>query len=517
VEIWEEALEHTADARGRAVLRRCMGRALWQAGNEDAALAHLEAGVSELGAAALSSDGALLRQELAMERLRLGDVAYAVREAEEVLAAIDPAEAPEAVARLQIVLCTAHGYRGRSSGAQQAGESAIRLSEQHDLPGAAFLAHYTVASLARYDGDANAFFTNANAAQQVASRMHSTALESWPLSIKTERLTFDGHLEEAIASGEAALAIDRAIGQGMVLPRSAAFLAVAQRLSGDVNGARRHLEEAVAFVEGRAKSELRTVVVVESTRAYFDFLDEDFAAAGARLDALLTRLEAGETLVFHLLHPHVLPLAAMVAFRQGNRTAARERLDAIDGLAPRTGSSARAYALHVGGLIAAGEGHGPRALLELQRSVTAWEQLSRPHYRAQTLLELADLRERFGDRSGAVETMLAAARAFEDMGATPDAARAVQRLRHWGVRAGVDVKRRASGAAISRREREIVKHIARGSQNREIASDLGISELTVETHVRNILRKLGLRSRTQVAAQVESLIGEEREAYALVP
>jgi DNA-binding NarL/FixJ family response regulator len=42
--------------------------------------------------------------------------------------------------------------------------------------------------------------------------------------------------------------------------------------------------------------------------------------------------------------------------------------------------------------------------------------------------------------------------------------------------------------------------IARGLPNRSIAEELYVSERIVETHVRRILKKLGLRSRTQIAA-----------------
>jgi non-specific serine/threonine protein kinase len=56
-----------------------------------------------------------------------------------------------------------------------------------------------------------------------------------------------------------------------------------------------------------------------------------------------------------------------------------------------------------------------------------------------------------------------------------------------------------SGPALSRREREVVLLLARGLSNREIADAMVVSQLTAATHVRNILRKLGLDRRTQVA------------------
>lgn len=61
----------------------------------------------------------------------------------------------------------------------------------------------------------------------------------------------------------------------------------------------------------------------------------------------------------------------------------------------------------------------------------------------------------------------------------------------------------ASGDAASiltRREREIVGLIAQGLTNRQIAEELVISELTAETHVRNILARLGFANRAQIAA-----------------
>ena len=53
--------------------------------------------------------------------------------------------------------------------------------------------------------------------------------------------------------------------------------------------------------------------------------------------------------------------------------------------------------------------------------------------------------------------------------------------------------------ALSEREVEVLRLIARGEANKEIARDLGIAEKTVKTHVSSILGKLGLQSRTQAA------------------
>jgi predicted ATPase/DNA-binding SARP family transcriptional activator/DNA-binding CsgD family transcriptional regulator len=53
---------------------------------------------------------------------------------------------------------------------------------------------------------------------------------------------------------------------------------------------------------------------------------------------------------------------------------------------------------------------------------------------------------------------------------------------------------------LTYREREVAALVARGLTNRQIAQELAITERTVETHVSKVLRKLGLGSRTQIAA-----------------
>jgi DNA-binding NarL/FixJ family response regulator len=57
-----------------------------------------------------------------------------------------------------------------------------------------------------------------------------------------------------------------------------------------------------------------------------------------------------------------------------------------------------------------------------------------------------------------------------------------------------------NAAALSDREWEVAMLVARGLSNRQIATELVVSERTVDTHVSHILRKLQLVSRAQIAA-----------------
>ncbi len=63
--------------------------------------------------------------------------------------------------------------------------------------------------------------------------------------------------------------------------------------------------------------------------------------------------------------------------------------------------------------------------------------------------------------------------------------------------------------SLTARETDTLRELARGMANREIAETLGVSEMTIKTHVSSILSKLGLKSRTQAAlfALREGLVG----------
>jgi len=101
------------------------------------------------------------------------------------------------------------------------------------------------------------------------------------------------------------------------------------------------------------------------------------------------------------------------------------------------------------------------------------------------------------DRSLA-ETAL---RAYTEVGADHEAARARASFRQAGVPVAQPARSRpASGwESLTRTEERIAGHVATGETNLEIAQSLFISRRTVETHVSNILAKLGLRSRTEMA------------------
>jgi DNA-binding NarL/FixJ family response regulator len=75
-------------------------------------------------------------------------------------------------------------------------------------------------------------------------------------------------------------------------------------------------------------------------------------------------------------------------------------------------------------------------------------------------------------------------------------------IAHAAVSRGVETTLEA--VRMTQREHEVIALIASGLSNKEIAMRLGIATDTVKSHVRNVMDKLALRSRLQIAAYVHA-------------
>jgi DNA-binding CsgD family transcriptional regulator len=164
------------------------------------------------------------------------------------------------------------------------------------------------------------------------------------------------------------------------------------------------------------------------------------------------------------------------------------------------GTRARAAIAHAGG--------DDRAAITLLESTL--DELRGEGLREDLLWALLDLGAAFStvDRGRAIHAYTEAARLAEETGARTQGRLATQALRRLGVRAW----RRGRAAvgegvgALSAREHEIARLVADGNSNREIGEALVVSPKTVERHVTNILAKLGLRNRTEMASLVRSAV-----------
>jgi DNA-binding CsgD family transcriptional regulator len=107
-----------------------------------------------------------------------------------------------------------------------------------------------------------------------------------------------------------------------------------------------------------------------------------------------------------------------------------------------------------------------------------------------------------GDPERAVELLRAVATEAAELGALTEQQSAEKELRVLGVRTW---RRGEAAERLTEREQAIVSLIAGGASNPEIAQELFLSRKTVERHVSNVLRKVGVRNRAELAAKAAEL------------
>lgn len=148
------------------------------------------------------------------------------------------------------------------------------------------------------------------------------------------------------------------------------------------------------------------------------------------------------------------------------------------------------------GALAAAAGDHDRARPLLEDAVDRFERSGGPFEAAEARIELATTLLALDRADHAAREAGAALDCVVDLGASVEAARARRIVAACGAgRDGSPLQ------DVTPREREVLRLLAEGLTNREIAERLVVSEHTVHRHVTNILRKLELPSRTAAAAQ----------------
>jgi DNA-binding CsgD family transcriptional regulator len=232
------------------------------------------------------------------------------------------------------------------------------------------------------------------------------------------------------------------------------------------------------------------------------------AKAATEVEAELVAARTDSELARCPRHSHTLALStAELLARTGKVDDARRALAEWD---RRTGAgrvSRELWRMRAAAAIEAADGDDAEAVAILEAYARALE-------RAGLYLELIWARIDLGrclarlDRDRAVAAFSSAAELAEACAAVSEGRIAAQALRRLGVRAwrrgGATVGGGLTG--LSKRELEISHRVADGASNREIGEALIVSPKTVERHVTNILAKLGLRNRTELASLVRSVV-----------
>ena len=187
--------------------------------------------------------------------------------------------------------------------------------------------------------------------------------------------------------------------------------------------------------------------------------------------------------------------------RAGDRAAAEEAVAWVADLARHTGSGfASAVAARGRGLLADDPEAAEEAFAEAYRAHGP----DTPFARARTVLAHAEVRRRWRRPGAARPLLLEAEATFAALGAHPWTERARTELAATGQRpaAGEVTDAGPSLDVLTPQEFQVARGVGEGLSNVEVAAALFVSRKTVEAHVTRVFRKLGVRSRSQLAAEM---------------
>jgi DNA-binding NarL/FixJ family response regulator len=136
-------------------------------------------------------------------------------------------------------------------------------------------------------------------------------------------------------------------------------------------------------------------------------------------------------------------------------------------------------------------GDPARALERLRQAWQSWQVLDTPYEAARVRLVVAQACRELGDHDTADMELDAAAQVFQQLKAVP----ALERVEELSRR-----RDQATPGGLTPREVEVLRLVATGATNREVADTLVISEKTVARHLSNMFTKLGLTSRAAATA-----------------
>jgi len=263
---------------------------------------------------------------------------------------------------------------------------------------------------------------------------------------------YRGRVEEAVDAAGRAVALALEIGWAAMALIGAQALGLVGLSLGDPEATHRRLLPVMALVEA--------VGVTEP--GFFHFLPDEIEAL-----VRLGQLEEAERLLVTL----------------------EERSTAVGrvwGLA----AAARCR-----GLLLAARGEAEAAEAAIAGALELHERLPIPFERGRTLLVAGEVNRRARRKRLAREALQSAAAIFDDLGSPGWAQLAREELGRLGLRS----RTAADGDQLTEAERRVVDLVVAGHTNAEVAAQLFMAERTVESHLTRAYRKLGVRSRTQLA------------------
>jgi DNA-binding CsgD family transcriptional regulator len=341
-----------------------------------------------------------------------------------------------------------------------------------------------------FTGRAALYLGDDRAAHRAHSEAATRAREAGALGALTQILpilaiteVWAGHWDSASATAREGLRLGRELGQDHLVAQALALLALIAALRGDEEECRTLAAESNELASARGLG-----VVAEIAQWALALLE---LGLGRAEEAVQRERKISHTLAVYW---SVLDRVE-AAVRAGEQDSARPWLASFERWVESSGPVwARAVQLHCSALLSEEVSEAERFF---RRALEVHEQGTRPFERARSEFAFGEFLRRTRRRVEAREHLRAALDAFERLGAKHWAERARQELRASGQTART--REPSTRGDLTAQELQIARFVAQGLSNREVAAQLFLSPRTIDFHLRNVFRKLGLSSRTQLA------------------
>ena len=294
-----------------------------------------------------------------------------------------------------------------------------------------------------------------------------------------------GNWDRAAELAQEAQALNVQSGREAGAGRGLYLLATIKAARGEIEEARRLGEAALVITDSRGWKS-------GGPRGALGLLELSLENYEVAYDAMMPAIERYESLgmVNDLAFDAVEALAELGRSDEAQALLARTEAR-IEGL----GAWVAAGAARARGHLELGRGDLEASEEQLEEAVERWEATGSPPFElGRTLLTLGTVRRRAGKKRAAHDTLERALAIFEDLGARIWAERARKEAARIGGRSAPRTK-------LSATEAEIAALVAAGKTNNEVARTLHLSPKTVEWNLSKIYRKLGVRSRAELAAR----------------